>query len=271
MATRKSTPTPEEADVWGSESVNPNTVSTVHEDIAAVLEQQHQAQRTTEPLQYDLEGLMTDFPTARDLERFVFDETGIVLNLKGRANKLKYQVAMDVLNGEPVDPVFIGSENPYVDKSDMVPVEELGAAPADGVGIPPAHELQNSFHSRQIPHPDEEYRAQGRKCDVTFRKYENGVITYEIMGPIDQRPHGEKIDKFGRVRPEVIKWVDPRSGEQIIQRADGTLTTMGRRLRALMQAKPVNNSNFWDVWIDRDFITVDSGAITNPWADDAHS
>ena len=48
---------------------------------------------------FDIEGLMTDFPTAKDLERFVFDETGIVLNLKGRANKMKYQVAMDVLNG----------------------------------------------------------------------------------------------------------------------------------------------------------------------------
>ena len=46
---------------------------------------------------FDLEGLMTDFPTARDLERFVFDETGVVLNLKGRANKLKYQIAMDAL------------------------------------------------------------------------------------------------------------------------------------------------------------------------------
>ena len=51
---------------------------------------------------------MTDFPTAKELERFVYDETGIVLNLKGRANKLKYQVAMDVLNGVEVDQKFIG-------------------------------------------------------------------------------------------------------------------------------------------------------------------
>jgi len=52
----------------------------------------------SEPL-YDLEGLMTDFPTARELEKFVFDQTGHVLNLKGRSNKFKYQTAMDVLNG----------------------------------------------------------------------------------------------------------------------------------------------------------------------------
>ena len=35
--------------------------------------------------EFDTEGLMTDFPTATDLERFVFDQTGVVLNLKGRA------------------------------------------------------------------------------------------------------------------------------------------------------------------------------------------
>lgn len=271
MPTRDSKPTPAEKDVWGSQPQNPDTARTVEQDIAEVQQAVHQAERTTTALQYDLEGLMTDFPTARDLERFVFDETGTVLNLKGRANKLKYQVAMDVLNGEPVDPVFIGSENPYVDKSDLVPVEELREAPARDASIPALHTVQNTFHSRQIPHPDTDYRNQGRKCDVTFRKYDNGVITYEIMGPIDQRPHGEKIDKFGRMRPEIIKWVDPRSGEQIIQRADGSLTNMGRRLRALMQAKPVNNSNFWDVWIDREFITVDSGAIANPWTDDVNS
>jgi hypothetical protein len=55
---------------------------------------------------YDIDGLMTDFPTATALERFVYDETGAVLNLKGRANKLKYQVAMDVLNGLQVDAKF---------------------------------------------------------------------------------------------------------------------------------------------------------------------
>jgi len=271
MPTRDSKPTSTEKDVWDAAPQSPDAVKTVKQDIAEVQQQVHQAERTTTALQYDLEGLMTDFPTARDLERFVFDETGTVLNLKGRANKLKYQVAMDVLNGLPVDPVFIGDENPYVDKSDLVPVEELRAAPARDSAVPPLSEVQNTFHSRQIPHPDEEYRNQGRRCDVTFRKYSNGVITYEILGPIDQRPYGEKIDKFGRMRPEIIKWVDPRSGEQLIQRADGSLTTMGRRLRALMQAKPVNNSNFWDVWVDREFISLDDGSITNPWAEDAHS
>ena len=264
MPSRKQAATPEEKDLWGTQPVAPE--APVTEQIAEVVQQQHQQTRSTAPAQYDLEGLMTDFPTARELERFVFDETGVVLNLKGRANKLKYQVAMDVLNGESVDPVFIGNENPYVDKADMVPVEAIKEPPPRDPSLPDRSHVQNSFHSRQIPHPDADFRNQGRRCDVTFRKYDSGVITYEVLGPIDQRPYGEKIDKFGRMRPEIIKWVDPRSGEQIIQRADGSVTPMGKRLRALMMMKKVNKSNFWNVWIDRDFVTVNSSAITNPWA-----
>jgi hypothetical protein len=259
MPSRRRNDTPEATSVW-QDHTEPDPVTP-----AEITQQQHLAQRQTQPLQYDLEGLMTDFPTAKELERFVFDETGLVLNLKGRANKLKYAVALDVLNGATVDAGFIGTENPYVDRADMVPVEDIRDPPPRDPTIPPRSQVQNSFHSRQIPHPDTDYRAQGRWCDVTFRKYDNAMITYEIMGPIDQRPHGEKIDKFGRMRPEIIRWVDPRSGEQIIQREDGTLTPMGKRLRALMQSKKVNNTNFWSVWIDRDFITLDSSSISNPW------
>jgi hypothetical protein len=263
MPSRKQQFTTEEKSVWDDAPIQPEAA--VAEQIAEVTQASHQEQRSTTPLQYDMEGLMTDFPTARELERFVFDETGIVLNLKGRANKLKYQVAMDVLNGAEVDPVFIGDENPYVDKADLVPVEDLREAPPRDASLPGLDRVQNTFHSRQIPHPDPDYRAQGRWCDVTFRKYDTGVITYEILGPIDQRPFGEKLDKFGRIRPEIIKWVDPRSGEQIIQRADGSLTPMGKRLRALMQAKKVNNTNFWSVWIDREFISIDNSVLANPW------
>ena len=56
-----------------------------------------------------------------ELERFVYDQTGIVLNLKGRSNKFKYQTAMDVLNGKTPDSALLGSENPYLDKNDIVP------------------------------------------------------------------------------------------------------------------------------------------------------
>ena len=215
--------------------------------------------------EYDIEGLMTDFPTAKELERFVFDETGIILNLKGRANKLKYQIAMDVLNGQDVDIKFIGESNPYIDKTEMVPVEDLKPVPERSRELPPRETVQNSFFSPFIPHPDEIMRAQDKKVDMVFRKYNNGMISFEILGPLAQRPHGEKIDKYGRTRPEIIKWIDPRTGEQVVMREDGTLTPQGKRLRALMQTKRVNNSNQWDVWIDREFLSVDDSVLNNVW------
>lgn len=218
---------------------------------------------------YDLDGLMTDFPTAKDLERFVFDETGIVLNLKGRANKLKYQVAMDALNGQEVDPKFTGSENPYIDKAEMVPVEDLKPVPARDSSLPHEDQVQNTFVSNFIPHPDAEYRARSRKVQCVFRKYKNGMISYEVVGPIEPKPVGEKMDKFGRVRPELMSWVDPRTGEQLVVRKDGTMTTQGRNLRALMQKMRVNHTtNQWAVWVDREFATLEGGALNNPWGVD---
>ena len=215
--------------------------------------------------EYDMEGLMTDFPTAKELERFVFDETGIVLNLKGRANKLKYQVAMDVLNGTHVDEKFIGSDNPYIDRTELVPVEELKEPPSRDKTLPDRNQVQNLFVSNQVPHTDFESRMQDKKVSVIFRKYKSGEISYEILGPVDQRPHGVKLDKYGRERPEVIKWVDPRSGEQVIVREDGSMTPQGRKLRALMQSFKVNKSNYWDTWIDREFISLTENIEQNVW------
>ena len=216
-------------------------------------------------VEFDMEGLMTDFPTARELERFVFDQTGIVLNLKGRANKLKYQVAMDVLNGVEVDSAFLGGDNPYIDKSDLIPVEEMKATPPRDATLPSEDQLQNMFMTRLMPHPDPDFRALDKKVDCQFKKYRNGMISYEVLGPIDQRPQGEKMDKFGRMRPEIIRWVDPRTGEQVIVRRDGTITPQGRNLKAIMQRMRINNSNFWEAWIDRDFVALEGGELRDPW------
>lgn len=222
-------------------------------------------QQQASTVEYDLEGLMTDFPTAKELERFVFDETGIVLSLKGRANKLKYQVAMDVLNGVTVDEKFVGRDNPYLEKADMVPEEPMKELPARDPAIPARTQVQNEFYTAFVPHSDPEYRAQGRKMHCTFRKYKNGVITYEVLGPIEPRPEGLKIDKFGRERPEIIRWVDPRTGEQLVQREDGTLTPIGRRLRAMMQTFRYNRTNQWIHYVDREFVSLDRRAAENPW------
>lgn len=242
-----------QADVWSAadpttESESAQTKSTQSTQSAA--------------LAFDLEGLMTDFPTARELEKFVYDQTGYALNLKGRSNRFKYQVALDTLNGiQPAEEVLT-DENPYVDKNDLVPMEDLKVMPARDNSLPPESTLQNYFHSRFVPHPDPEYRANDRKCDVLFRKYDNGVITYEIQGPLEPKPIGEKIDKYGRTRPEIIRWVDPRTPETMIVRSDKSITPSGQRLRALMLSQKV-----WNRWIDREFISVDQSAIDNPWSE----
>jgi hypothetical protein len=215
--------------------------------------------------EYDIDGLMTDFPTATELERFVYDETGIVLTLKGRANKLKYQVAMDALNGVEIEPKYTGTSNPYIDRTEMVPIDPMKPVPERSTALPPHSDVQNSFYSPVVPHPDAESRAQDKKVHMMFKKYKNGMISYEILGPLEQRPYGEKIDKFGRTRPEVIKWVDPRTGEQVVMREDGTLTPQGRRLRAMMQTFKVNKSNFWETWVDREFVTLNDSVANNPW------
>ena len=237
----------------------------VADEVLNVPQPQAQAPAGINAGEYDIDGLMTDFPTATDLERFVYDETGIVLQLKGRANKLKYQVAMDVLNGQQVDPKFIGNDNPYIDRTELVPIDPIKEPPERSKDLPDRSQTQNCFYSPVIPHPDAEARAQDKKVHMMFRKYNNGMISYEILGPLEQKPYGEKIDKFGRTRPEVIKWVDPRTGEQVIMREDGTLTPQGKRLRAMMQTFKVNKSNFWDTWIDREFVTLNDAVAHNPW------
>jgi hypothetical protein len=264
---KKTSPNPEAQSVWDElpeeqvEEPTAQEIIEVAEQVAAVAK----APKSISNAEYDLEGLMTDFPTAKELERFVYDETGIVLNLKGRANKLKYQVAMDVLNGQEVDLKFIGNENPYIDRTELVPVDPLPEPPARDKSLPDRAQVQNLFVSNQIPHTDFESRMQDKKISVIFRKYKSGEISYDILGPVDQRPHGVKIDKYGRERPEVIKWVDPRSGEQTIVRRDGSLTQQGRKLRALMQSFKVNNSNYWDVWVDREFVSLTDNVAMNVW------
>jgi len=263
---KKQKVTPAE-NIWGDD-LNPTTLQPVAEP--TIEEPKTEVTKPTQPISigagdFDVEGLMTDFPTATDLERFVYDQTGVVLNLKGRANKVKYETALAVLNGEDINPALLGGNNPYIEKADMVPMDEIKPTPPRDRSIPSNDEVQNNFYSPFVPHPDAEMRAQDKKVDMVFKKYKNGMVTYEILGPLEQKPIGEKLDKYGRTRPEYIKWIDPRTGEQVAVREDGTLTPQGKRLRAMMQTFKINKSNQWDVWVDRDFITIDGGVANNPW------
>jgi hypothetical protein len=222
--------------------------------------------KNTHDLGFDLEGLMSDFPTAGELQKFVFDQTGVVLNLKGRSNKVKYQIALDVLNGGVPPQAVLGSENPYVDKNDIVPEDPLKTLPLQPEEIRgqlPA----TQFQSDQFPHPDPEFKAQGQKCSVIFRKYLDTTITYEIIGPIAQRAVGERVNKFGQNVPERYTWVDPRTGEQIIQHANGRITPIGTRLKNFMSKHKVGTKTQWETWIDRDFVIGGNPAeaLDNPW------
>lgn len=258
---KETAPKSAKTNVWNTDT----TEVTVEDTLDAVTDQAAMAEITKEPL-YDLEGLMTDFPTAKELEKFLFDKTGIALDLKGRSNKFKYQTALDVLNGGEVPDYLIANENPYLDKNDLIPIDTMKT-------LPPAPEeirgaaLVTQFHSRTFPHPDPDWKAAGQKCDVVFRKYTNNVITYEILGPISTRPVGTRVNKFGKEVPEKYEWVDPRTGEQVIRNGNGMLTPLGTRLRSYMQRMKVNKSTAWDTWIDRDFVIIGDTAtgFDNPW------
>ena len=212
---------------------------------------------------FDLEGLQTDFPTATELQRFVYDETGIVLSLKGRSNAIKYGTALAVLNGETVDPKFIGTENPYIDRADLVPEEPLKPVPDRAEGLPPRSQVANTFYSPMIPHPDRESRSRKQQVACQFRKYRNGVLTYDVIGPIEPRPEGKVLDKYGKERPEIIRWIDPRTGEQIMRDKDGIYTEIGNRLRAVLIKQGV-----FATWLDKDIMRADNTLLRDVWGDE---
>jgi len=218
--------------------------------------------------QFDLEGLMSDFPTAKELEKFIYDRTGYSVDLKGRSNKFKYSTALDILNGATPDSILLNNENPYLDKNEMIPVDELKPTPPPPKDVW-GHGVAITFLTRTFPHPDSDWKASGQKCDVMFRKYTNNAITYEILGPIAQRAVGTRVNKYGKEVPEKYTWVDPRTGEQLIRTSMGQLTPIGARLKLYMQKQKVNKTDAWAAWIDRDVILMDDNLtdMNNPWGE----
>jgi hypothetical protein len=256
-----------QADVWNESGATPEDTTPQVEDKPLF-----KAEKETKPvnpevdpglLAFDLEGLMTDFPTATELMKFVFDETGYTLNLKGRSNKAKYQIALDTLNGIAPPEELQTKENPYLDKNDLVPTEPLKPVPARDSRLPPEDQAIVTYWSKLVPHPDPELRAQDAKVECCFRKYLNEMVSYEITGPMETRAIGNKVDKFGRERPEYIKWIDPRTGEQVVRDANGQVTPIGRRLKTLLSSMKVGKSDQWAIWIDREIIDVGADKMGN--------
>lgn len=255
-----------QVDVWNSDDNDSITETPIESpDIITSVEELKPEAYRKPSRKFSKAGLKADFPTAKELEQFVFDETNIALKLKGVDPELKYELALSVLNGEPVDPEYITGHNPYIDHAELVPEDPIRPIPARDPRLP-NEEPMSIFHDFNIPHPDREMRAYDHKVICQFRKYNNGAISYEILGPLEKHAEGEKLDKYGRARPEKFTWVDPRTGEQAIRLGDGTYTKMGQRLRTLMEAKRVNkNATVWSLWVDKDFTAFNQDRIENPW------
>ena len=171
---------------------------------------------------YDLESLKVDLPTAKDLAQFVYDKTGIALDLVGKKKDEQYLVAKNALEGKKVPQDFLTDQNPYVDKREMIPADELKEMPARDEGLPDRESMIHFFGATNMPHPLDP--QSDRKVTIDFRKYDNGMITFQITGPVEQIPVGTKINKFGQTVPEKYTWIDPRSPEQVMRRVDGSFT-----------------------------------------------
>jgi hypothetical protein len=212
---------------------------------------------------YDIEALKADLPTAKELAQFVFDKTNgaISLDLIGKPKDDQYQVAKNALEGKKVPNEFITGENPYMDKKDEIPEDPLRVMPPRDSNLPDPDAQVHFFGATNMPHPLDP--QSDKKVYIEFRKYENGLITYTITGPIEQVPVGEKKNRYGQTVPEKYTWIDPRTPELVMRNADGTFTKEGRGLHTYCVGE--KGSGIWSM-IDRDMVTVTAKNIANPWA-----
>jgi hypothetical protein len=210
---------------------------------------------------YDIEALKADLPTAKELAQFVYDKTQIALDLIGKSKEDQYQVAKNALEGKKIPSEFLTDENPYVEKKDLIPVDEIRKLPARNADLPDESSMVHQFGATNMPHPLDP--QSDRKVHITFRKYENGLLTYQVMGPLEQQAIGSRINKYGQNVPEKYTWMDPRTEERVMRRPDGTYTEVGRGLHTYCVGE--KGGGIWSL-IDRDMVTVTEKNIANPWA-----
>jgi hypothetical protein len=210
---------------------------------------------------YDIEALKADLPTAKELAQFVYDKVGISLDLIGKPKEDQYQVAKNALEGKKIPSDYSTDVNPYIDKKELIPMDELKPLPARPDDLPDQDSQVHFFGATNMPHPSDP--QSDRKVHINFRKYDNGVITYQIMGPIEQQAVGERLNKFGQAVPEKYTWLDPRTEETVLRRADGTYTEKGRGLYAYCVGE--KGAGIWSL-IDREVLNIAQKNVTNPWA-----
>jgi hypothetical protein len=209
---------------------------------------------------YDIEALKADLPTAKDLAQFVYDKTGISLDLVGKPKEEQYLVARNALEGKKIPSDFQTDINPYIDRKELIPVDEMKKIPPRPADLPDLASQVHFFGATNMPHPMDP--QSDRKVKINFRKYDNGVITYQVTGPIEQIAVGERINKYGQKQPEKFSWIDPRTEELVLRRADGTYTEKGRGLYAYCVGE--KGGGIWSL-VDRDILNIVQKNVTNPW------
>ena len=209
---------------------------------------------------YDIAALKEDLPTAKELAQFVYDKTSIALDLVGKPKEEQYQVAKNALEGKKIPSDYETDLNPYIDRKELIPVDEKKVLPPRGKDLPDADSQVHFFGATNMPHPLEP--QSDKKVQINFRKYDNGIITFQVMGPIEPIAVGERINKFGQKQPEKYSWIDPRTEELVLRRADGTYTEKGRGMYAYCVGE--KGGGIWSL-IDRELLNIVQKNVTNPW------
>jgi hypothetical protein len=210
---------------------------------------------------YDIEALKQDLPNAKDLAQFVYDKVGISLDLVGKNKDEQYQVAKRALEGKTVPQEFITEDNPYVDKKDLIPEDPMPELPPRDKDLPDPGSQVHYFGATNMPHPLDP--QSDRKVYIDFRKYDNGIITFQITGPVEKQAVGSRINKYGQSVPEKYTWLDPRTPEMVLRRPDGTFTEKGRGLYTYCVGE--KGAGIWTL-IDREQVSISAKNIANPWA-----
>ena len=210
---------------------------------------------------YDIEALKADLPTAKELAQFVYDKTQIAIDLIGKPKEEQYLVAKNALEGKKIPQEYLTDENPYVDRKELIPVDEMKKIPPRPDDLPPETSRVHFFGATNMPHPLDP--QSDRKVMINFWKYDNGMITYQISGPIEQVAIGSRLNKFGQTQPEKYSWIDPRTEEIILRRQDGSFTEKGRGIYSFCIGE--KGAGIWSL-IDKDVISFTEKNIANPWA-----
>jgi hypothetical protein len=210
---------------------------------------------------YDIEALKADLPTAKELAQFVYDRTQLSLDLIGKSKEDQYLVAKNALEGKKVPAEYITDENPYVDRKEQIPVDEVRKLPERSKDLPPEDALVHFFGATNMPHPLDP--QSDKKVGINFKKYNSGLITYQVMGPLEQIAVGTKVNRYGQEVPERYSWIDPRTEELVMRNPDGTFTQRGQGLYTFLIGE--KGGGIWGL-IDKDMVRATAKNIADPWA-----